>query len=303
MKIPVGATIAHAYRFAFGNFLNMLKVIWLPAVLGVVLGLYIQGRALEMNAAIDAQLFARAGQLFFMLLPFYLAGLFFFFMELEGATRLALGLLPAPGFYYLQLGRPLWRLIGAMLLGALIMIGAVIAAFLLVVLLGALSGIVAGGLPAAGAGLGVIVVALLFYGAMIYGAARLFFFLSAVVIAEEQTGLTRSWALGRKNFWRILGVEIGALLPLFLVVIGLVFAFAGPPPMPSPGMDQAALHEAGRAWQMALTAKMTTYWYLVFPVSLVSSVLMLCLACGAQAFAYRAVTQSADGPWSSASRP
>ena len=29
-KIPVGATIAHAYRFAFANALTVLKAIWLP---------------------------------------------------------------------------------------------------------------------------------------------------------------------------------------------------------------------------------------------------------------------------------
>ena len=29
-KIPVGATIAHAYRFAFGDFLKILGVMWLP---------------------------------------------------------------------------------------------------------------------------------------------------------------------------------------------------------------------------------------------------------------------------------
>ena len=29
-KIPVGATIAHAYRFAFGNFAQIASIVWLP---------------------------------------------------------------------------------------------------------------------------------------------------------------------------------------------------------------------------------------------------------------------------------
>jgi len=29
-KIPVGATIAHAYRFAFGDFVTIFRSIWLP---------------------------------------------------------------------------------------------------------------------------------------------------------------------------------------------------------------------------------------------------------------------------------
>ena len=52
------------------------------------------------------------------------------------------------------------------------------------------------------------IVAVLWY---IYAAVRLVFFLPAVVVAEEQIGLGRSWALGRGNFWRIIIVIAGDL--------------------------------------------------------------------------------------------
>jgi hypothetical protein len=32
-KIPVGGTIAHAYRFTFGNIFNNFGAIWVPVLL------------------------------------------------------------------------------------------------------------------------------------------------------------------------------------------------------------------------------------------------------------------------------
>ena len=38
-KIPVGATIAHAYRFAFGRFADVLRSVWIALALQLTLSL------------------------------------------------------------------------------------------------------------------------------------------------------------------------------------------------------------------------------------------------------------------------
>jgi len=288
-KIPVGATVAHAYRFAFGRFVDVLKVVWVAGVAAMVLGYLIQDRALAMDDAVAADQIARAGQLFIFLLPFYLAAALLFFLQLEGATRLALGLMPEPGPYYLRLGRPLWRLIGQHLLALLIIAGLAVAAGLVVGLLGGGFTAVTEGEPDIGTGFAIIIAGLLAYGALIYAAVRLFFFLAPVVIAED-AGARRSWTLGGGNFWRILGVQIAVMGPLLAVAVLLVLAFFGLPPMPDPATDPETARQMGRAWEASVNTGMVRHWYIVFPISFVFSVLMFGLGCGTQAHAYRAVT-------------
>lgn len=38
-KISVGATIAHAYSFAFGKFPALLGIVWLPWVILITIGM------------------------------------------------------------------------------------------------------------------------------------------------------------------------------------------------------------------------------------------------------------------------
>lgn len=294
VKIPVGATIAHAYRFAFGHFLDILRVVWIPLLLGLILSAFIQGHALEMQQAVDAQLYGRAGQLLLMMLPAYAAALVFLCMEMEGATRLALGKLPEPGFYYLEAGRPLWRFLGAVLLAGLILAGIAIAAMLAVGIVGALYTMVAGAEPQAAAGLSIVFLTFAVVGALFYVMLRLTFLLAPSVVAQEQVNLLRGWALAKGNVGRILVVLLATLIPFFLVVIVAVFAFAGFPPMPGPDADPVVFDQISRDWEIALNARMAEQWYLVYPASFLASVVMLGLTAGAQSFAWRSLTEGGN---------
>ena len=51
----------------------------------------------------------------------------------------------------------------------------------------------------------------------IYAAVRLFFFLPAIVVAENRIGLGRSWSLGGGNFWRIVVIFLLIVIPVGFV--------------------------------------------------------------------------------------
>ena len=54
-KIPVGATIAHAYRFAFGHVLPILRALWIPLLLQLAVVLVLSRRMALFFAAIAAK--------------------------------------------------------------------------------------------------------------------------------------------------------------------------------------------------------------------------------------------------------
>jgi membrane-anchored glycerophosphoryl diester phosphodiesterase (GDPDase) len=142
-------------------------------------------------------------------------------MVLVGLMRHALGLKKTTTFIYFSLGAPVWRMLGAVVLGIVVYIVAAI----VICVLGALAAKFAApmipqayhGYAVAG-GIGLCVVFGLF---LFYAAFRLFFFLPAVVVAEERIGLGRSWSLGGGNFWRMFIVYLLVTLP-----VGFIFGVA-----------------------------------------------------------------------------
>ncbi len=114
----------------------------------------------------------------------------------------ALGNMPAPTFCYFSMGAPVWRMIGATFLALLAYIVIVIVTIGITAAL-AVAATKFG--PHFGEAIAVILGIIASFWA-IYAAVRLFFFLPAVVVAEEQIGLVRAWELGGGNFWRIFAV-------------------------------------------------------------------------------------------------
>jgi hypothetical protein len=116
-KIPVGATIAHAYRFAFSEFFNLLKLIWLPLTAATILNIVLRPQIQAMTQGLRTHDFS------VMTMPVPLVGLAFaaaMLMSLMQATALyqyALGRPEAQGrWYYFSLARPVWRMLGGWLL-------------------------------------------------------------------------------------------------------------------------------------------------------------------------------------------
>ena len=55
-------------------------------------------------------------------------------------------------------------------------------------------------------------------GALIYVTARLSFLMIPAALNEGEFGLTRSWELTKGNFWRIVGVALGTVVPAMILI-------------------------------------------------------------------------------------
>jgi hypothetical protein len=295
-KIPVGATIAHAYRFALGGFLKVLGIIWLPWLILAVGGFLLRSPTLALSTAITARNFVGISHLLIPLVPFYLVTVILLFMQITGVMQQALGLRTGSPYYYFSLGMPIWRLIGAVLLTALILIGS----YILLLAAGIVLGIVttmlikAMNLSSTISTIFFIVAAIAAFCAYFYCLVRVTFFLNPVVIAEARISLKRGWLLGGGNFWRIVIVMLAVLVPILVVQLVLMFGFLAhglPPtaPLHATADELAANRMLAAAWNANMIKRSADYWYLVYPVYAVIAALFYGLICSAQSFAYRAM--------------
>ena len=294
-KIPVGATIARAYGFVFGQFFTLLGIVWLSWAVIAGGAILLMRQATTFSTAITTQNFSAIGPLLLVLLPFYLVTLILILMQYVGFTEQALGLRKGSPYFYFKLGQPLWRLVLSFLLTFVIVLATMLAMALII---GALGGIVAATGAGVAGGLVVALITLILYCGFIYLVVRLTFLMTPVVVAENQIGLRRAWALGKGNFWRMFVIILAVTLPIFTVsvILMMTFLFRGMP-LPPPGADPAQLAQyraAAAAWQAGVTARMIGSWYITYPVYIVFTVLFYGLSASAQAFAYRAI--SPDDP-------
>lgn len=290
-KIPLAATIAHAYRFAFGGFLKVLSVVWLPWLVTSTIGFSLSAQATVLSENIATGHFAGAPGLLLLLTPFYLLALYLFFMQVTGVTQQALGLRSGSAYYYLSFAKPVWRLIGATLLAALI----VLCLYLAFVLIGVMALTLARlftNLEHALMVPALIAVAIALVCAYAYILVRLTFLINPVVIAESRISFRRGWSLSKGNFWRIVLILVAVLGPV-TVVFALLFQFwyGGFPPAPlNASADQIGAANAARAvWLAASVQRTRHYWYMVYPGYCVLTVVTFGLFSGAQSFAYRAL--------------
>jgi uncharacterized protein YjeT (DUF2065 family) len=294
-KIPVGETISGAYGFAFADFLSVLGIAWLPHVVyvlliaGIVYGLAPELPNQLMHGQFDiTTLYAlrRIGGLI------WLIGIVVQSMVTVGLQRKALGEMPGATFFYFSLGAPVWRMIGAVFLAiiAYVIIILLTAGVTAALVIAAIK-FIAGFGKAVGVILGIIAVCWI-----IYAAVRLFFFLPAVVVAEGQIGLIRSWELGGGNFWRIFAVCFVVFVPVAIGFGIIQNALIGPflPPdlmthfRPNMTPDQfgefyvSILKDMFQAMRAALP--------LIIVLAIIRSIVFLGLGNGAVAKAYLGVT-------------
>jgi hypothetical protein len=302
MKIPFERTIAGAYRFAFTNFFSILGIGWFPyllltAIVGALV-YYLAPSFMQMIQVLqvpkpDPADAMRLGTAILgadaLILPLFVL---ISSMVTVGVMRKALGQHPGPVFFFFSLGGQVWRLIGS---------------YLLILLLAWGGAIVAGGLiglayyllskaaPAAAAPISILlgIAAFLYW---IYAFVRLYFFVPAVVVAENHIGIRRSWHLGRGNFWRIVGIVLIMTIPagiaaqmiegpiLQLGLGGAVQAQLGPHPSP----------EELRGFFALLLGAVKKVGPFLLLVQLIHLVLLSGLMGGAVANAYNLVTGGPD---------
>lgn len=220
MKLPLEETISGGYRFLFTNIVSVIGTLWLPylilAVVGVVCGYIVlphglaQGDFSHFDISLLWQPEAHAMRGVFLLTSPIVGS-----MVTINLMRHALGLRQTTTFFYFSLGVPVWRMVSAYLFAMIVLV--------LLVMVLAVAGTAAGyaafqRMNPAAAIAAVVLIASVLVGVVAYCFVRFFFFLPAVVVAEERIGLGRSWSLGRGNFWRMVAVWLLIAIPVWFVV-------------------------------------------------------------------------------------
>ena len=293
-KIPVGATIAHAYRFAFGQAPTLLRVIWLPLLIQLVAAFFLIKRTALFMAAMQAQDPSVATLLGPMLLLVPLI-VVIFFAQLTAVMETALGNPPRSWFTF-RLDKPMWRLLGGFLITGLIIIVSMIGYLIIVYVLAFLAEVAvkASGVAATSRNIFILVTAgavLVGYGGVIFLAVRFLFLMAPVSVSQRQIGLEQAWRLSAGNFWRILLIALAILIPAMIVNYAYTFSLAGWPPETA-GASKQAREAAEAAWRIAEFNAMANRWYLTLPLSGALILFQLGAGCAAQVFAYRALKEN-----------
>ena len=218
-------------------------------------------------------------------------------MVTVGLQERALGRAQGPAVFYFSLGAAVWRMIGASILMFLLLI-------LILVLLAVATGVfwyvAVTFIPHAGMAVAIIAViaAVCWY---IYAVVRFSFFLPAVVVAENQIGIGRSWELGGGNFWRIFAVIFVALVPVSIGLAIVQNAVVGPmmmagftPPKIHPGMNLHDILEFYAAIAKPMLQQFHNAWPFLIVFAVIREVVLLGLVNGAIGKAYLAVTEGHD---------
>ena len=207
-RLPVAAAIRDAYRFTFEHLGAIIGLIWLPMIIGTVLGFFIKQRAYLIFAnALASGNDARLGPAMLGLLFYGLAFLLLTAMMAVPVTELALGKRQSGTLARFAFGPAEWRLFKSSLgLMAFLMASLVVAALVLKL-----------AVPAA-MQMGAAVFANLFMAAwLLFLAMRLGFLMPTIAVSEDAAILPRSWKLSAGNFWALLAVMLGAVGPVLLL--------------------------------------------------------------------------------------
>src|SRR3569833_381424 len=293
-KIPVGATIAHAYRFAFGQAPTLLRAIWLPLLIQLVAAFFLIKRTALFMAAMQAQDPSGATLLGPMLLLVPLI-VVLFFAQLTAVMETALGNPPRSWFTF-RLDKPMWRLLGGFLITGLIIIVSMIGYLIVIYVLAFLAevDVKASGSAATSRNIFILIIAgamLVGYGGVIFLAVRFLFLMAPVSVSLRQIGLEQAWRLSAGNFWRILLIALAILIPAMIVNYAYTYSLAGWPPE-TPGASKQARETTEATKQKAENNAMANRWYLTLPLSGALILFQLGAGCAAQVFVYRALTEN-----------
>jgi hypothetical protein len=287
-RIPIGPTIAHAYRFAFRNGLTVLRAIALPLLAQLVLFFLVLKRAALFLAAAQAQDPSAVTLLGPLLLLFVLVAIFFF-AQFTAATEAALGH-PPQSWISFPFGKPMWRLMGgfAAALAVIAVIVFLAALLLMTIPVGMNMAIktvpqnISAGVSLLSVG-GVLAVAVFVF-------VRFLFFLAPVNVSEKQLGVKRAWKLSAGNFWRALLVTLSIAVPAAAVNDAYSLAMAGPPHFVL-NAGKEALQASETIWRINELNALASHWYFTLPLMALLMLFQLGAGCAAQVYAWRALTE------------
>lgn len=298
-KIPVGATIARAYGFAFGHIATNIALIWVPvAILWVLTYLfYAPYSEAVLNMTSGEPMAALTGMRFMFGYMIVISVLLT--AQIAILTKEALGLRTGSSFLQIPFGGDTWRVLGAYVLYFLVMIVIYVGCIFVGAIGGGISAVIIAHSGASGAAAAAFVFACVFavLCALFYVAIRLSFFIAPVAIAEKRVSLIRAWQLGGGNFWRIFLISLSIIIPLLILEGILLFSVWGTsliPPMHATPDQIAEFTRHQRDLSRDMMMKTRQFWYVVYPLGLVFGVIFYGLVAGASAFAYRALVPAED---------
>jgi len=296
-KVPVGASIAHAYEFLFGRFFQIIGTAWVPALL-YGLGYFIFLGAFQPltpgqppNAAAVAAFAvpALAAFAFFLVIRSVLG---------ISLTQEALGVRKDLTLAHFVIGPRELRLFFGYLRFYIVFF--VLYIVVLAVSFGAvflarrygaglLPKMAVGGKPVAVvAALALMVVLVIWF---ILSMIRLMFLLPPIASAEHRTRLSRAWSLTRGSTLRIFIVLIGTFLPAMIVIGVAVYYLIGPAEFTALGQAFQHMKPGNPPLLAVFLSKHAPMLSLIVGVS---TAINAALLAGASAAAYRTVTGHED---------
>jgi hypothetical protein len=303
--VPVNATISRAYGFLLGEIGTIVRLTWAPLLLGAGLSYLYGAPAINGAGAIEPN-----PVIFLISIVLFVTGI----MAMTALLRVVVFGDRMPGLYvYLKLGGAELRLI---LVSILLLIGFIAAMFGATLAL-ALVGAIAAAVPLVGAVLLLAAVVGL-VGALVWAMVRLSL-TWPVIVAENSLGVERSLALTKGNVLSLLLILL-ATYGVCTVVTWAVFAmilgsdYPALPPMPSVSESEAKSPEAIKLiaetfqralekWQIDLTRALSTHWFAVSLLTLISNFVATVLWAGATGSAYVTLTGDQRPDQGESSRP
>ena len=297
-KLPVLGTVSRAYGFLLGEFGTIFRLAWAPLIVGSALSYFYGGQAID--AAIAAGAGADPASAVAYVPVQFLIGLVSFVTGIMAVVVLLQVVIfgdRKPGLpAYLWLGGAELRLILVSVLLAIAIIAGMVASVIVLGILGAM----AAAIPALGLVVGIGSIVLFFV--VMWAALRLSL-IAPVVVAENNLGVERSWAIMRGNALRMFVVMLVTFIPYALVAGVAFFAIIGGdmpafPAFPEMGSakdaaaSKAAAEAVGKvmeAWQLNLMKAMRLHWLEITVVGFAGNLVTTALWAGVMGSAYRSI--------------
>jgi hypothetical protein len=232
-KIARAATIDAAYGFFFRNIISIIGIVWFPALIfagvaAAVIATVVPHEWLftPFNGPADLETFVETRLSVFMTATPIIGfvGLVTVSMMRVGILERVLGNRTGLTLFYFSLGGRVWRMAGAAVLAGIVM-GAVA---LVEIVAGVALHFAVSAIPNIALGLVIlfdVLQVIAWIVALVYIGIRQFFFLPAVIVAENRIGFRRAWSLGAGNVGRALVVLLAIVVPICFVT-GIISEFS-----------------------------------------------------------------------------
>jgi hypothetical protein len=292
-KIPLESTIVGSYKFLFSNIVSIIGTMWFPLVLMFALAGALVWSIVPHDWCQGGFKPEEVKEVVLSHLPMIVSGLFALFiagmlvraMITVGILRHAVGEKTSTTFVYFSLGARVWRMVGVALLAVVISVILEIGAVMLFVISNVVLSVIPHA-PTAVVALVNFVLTVVVVLVVIYVMLRLFFFLPAVVVAENKIGVGRAWELGKGNVWRMIVVLLAAVIPVYVLAAAACYLTV----IPTIVVEAVRHQPQGPDEALAFFKSLWPLLPVLAGIFIVAAIAITGLVLGAIGRAYKAVT-------------